>query len=155
MTEPLEPDPGEPLMGWDLAKLREVRLGDIEVRFAFGAAVSILAAVIGSVFGDAAGGMFLAFPAILPAALTMLEQKDGPQEALHDQRGALLGALGMVAFAVAAALGFSRWPSGLVLVAAAAAWSATSVTIYLLVASWRRAHRPRHLTRAVGPTSAR
>ena len=49
-----------------------------------------------------------AFPAILPATLTLLEQKHGTEDAVHDTRGAVLGAIGLVPFAVVAAVCFGR-----------------------------------------------
>ena len=49
--------------------------------------------------GPVFGGMFLAFPAILPAAVTLLERRLGLAQASADVRGATAGALGMLAFA--------------------------------------------------------
>ena len=130
------------MIAWDPSRLRQVKASDLAVRFGFGAAVSVVAAVTGNVFGAFVGGMFLAFPAILPATLTLLEQHDGTRAAVHDQRGALLGALGMVAFALAAALGFDRLAVGVAAALASAAWTLVAVGVYLAVASWRRDHRP-------------
>src|SRR4051794_19936546 len=128
--EPLEPDPGEPMAGFRPDKLRKVRPSDLAVRFAFGAGVSICAAVIGKAFTPEAGGMFLAFPAILPATLTLIEKKHGNDDAVHDVRGAVIGSLGLVAFAVAAALMFTRVSAAVVLAAAAVAWAVVSVGVY-------------------------
>ncbi len=139
MTEPLEPDTGEPLLGFEPGKIRGVRLSGLAVRFAFGAGISLLAAGVAAVLGPHAGGMFLAFPAILPASLTLLEQQDGHPEAAHDQRGALLGAVGMVAFALVAALTFSVLARPAALAAATVAWVVAAVGTYLLVARHRRA----------------
>jgi hypothetical protein len=130
------------VIAWDPSRLSRVRLSDLAVRFGFGAAESVAAAVTGNVFGEFVGGMFLAFPAILPATLTLLEQHDGTPAAVHDQRGALLGALGMVAFAMTAALGFDRLAVGVVVALASAAWTLVAVGVYLAVTSWRRVHRP-------------
>jgi hypothetical protein len=83
------------------AKLREVRLHSLAIRFAFGAAVSLVAGLVTVLFGARAGGVWLAFPAILPAGLTLIERKEGRHQADRDVRGSVLGALGMVAFAIA------------------------------------------------------
>jgi hypothetical protein len=83
------------------AKLREVRLHSLAVRFAFGAAVSLVAGLVTVLFSTRAGGVWLAFPAILPAGLTLVDHKEGRRQADRNVRGSVLGALGMVAFAVA------------------------------------------------------
>jgi hypothetical protein len=74
------------------------------LRFAFGAGISVAAGLIGMKFGPVVGGIFLGFPAILPASLTLIEKKDGRQQAAIDSEGAILGAIAMVAFAFAVAL---------------------------------------------------
>src|SRR5438876_639488 len=79
--------------GIDLGKLREVVPRDLALRFAFGAGISIIAGLAGLLVSSRFGGMFLAFPAILPATLTLLEEKDGTEHAVHDVRGAALGAI--------------------------------------------------------------
>jgi len=134
--EPLEPDEGEPIMGFRPQKLTKVKWADVALRFGFGAAVSIVAAAIGHFINPLAGGMFLAFPAILPATLTLLEQKHGTEAAVHDDRGAVLGAAGLVCFAVVAAALFRRVSAAVVLGAALAAWTVAAVALYLGVAAW-------------------
>src|SRR5437588_116002 len=117
-------------MGFDPGKVRDVKSSDLAIRFGFGAAISIVAALLTAGFGPYVGGMFLAFPAILPATLTLLEQKHGTEDALHDVRGAVLGSLGLVAFALTAAITFGRKPIGVALALASAAWVAVSVGFY-------------------------
>jgi hypothetical protein len=138
MSEPLEPDEGSPVMGWEPGKVREADASDVAIRLAFGAAISVVAAIVTNVFGAAAGGMFLAFPAILPATLTLLEKEEGTEDAVHDQRGAVLGALGMIAFGFTAALSFDRLPIPAVVALASVAWAVVAVGAYLAVTAWRR-----------------
>ncbi len=123
----------EPLVGLDVGKLRKVKGRDLLVRFAFGAGVSIGAGLIGMVAGARVGGMFLAFPAILPATLTLIEQKEGNDKAAQDVAGAILGAAGLVAFAVTAAFTLGRFPAVPALLLATAAWLVVSVAVYLVV----------------------
>ena len=52
---------------------------DYVVRFMFGAAISLLAGLIGMRFGPVVGGLCLGFPAILPASLTLIEKKEGKE----------------------------------------------------------------------------
>ena len=102
------------------------------MRFAFGAGVALVAGVVGMRFGPLIGGLFLAFPAVLPASLTLLEKRDGLHKADVDARGAILGSCGMVAFAFAAHLGIR--PLGFAAIAAAwVVWILVSLTLFLLV----------------------
>lgn len=81
-------------------RLKEVRVRDMAVRFLFGACVSAVAGVISKLAGPTAGGVFLAFPAILLASLTLVAEEEGLRTARDDARGAAFGAVGMIAFAV-------------------------------------------------------
>lgn len=131
--EPLEPHEGNPVLDFRTEKLHDIKGHDLAIRFAFGAGVSVVAAVIGKAFSPVVGGMFLAFPAILPATLTLLEKKHGTEDAEHDNRGAVLGALGLVAFALTAASLFGRIGPPLVLVAATVSWVVVATAAYLVI----------------------
>lgn len=74
--------------------------GQLGLRFLFGAAIAIAAGLAGLRWGHRVGGVFLAFPAILPAALTLLERADGTAETDVDAAGACLGAVAMLLFAI-------------------------------------------------------
>ncbi len=136
--------PGEPLAGADPSKLSKVRLEDLAVRFGFGVAISLVAGVISLAFGATAGGMFLAFPAILPASLTLIEKKEGPKAAIHDLDGAILGAGALGAFALVASVGLRRFSAALVLPAALATWLGASLIAYAVVELLRRRIEQRH-----------
>ncbi len=127
--------PGEPLFGLDLGELRKVQPKQMAVRFAFGAAISVIAGLGGVAFGSTVGGLLLAFPAILPAALTLIERADGNDAAVHDVGGAVLGGAGLIAFAVVAfgILGSIPAPGALLL--ALAAWTIVGVGLYVLRAT--------------------
>jgi Protein of unknown function (DUF3147) len=130
---PAASQPGEPLMGVDLAKLSKIRPKDLAVRFGFGAAISLVAGLISLAFGATAGGMFLAFPAILPASLTLIEKKEGTEAAIHDLDGTILGAAALGAFALVAGVGLRSASAVLALPAALATWLGASVIAYVLV----------------------
>jgi uncharacterized membrane protein (GlpM family) len=103
------------------------------VRFAFGAAVSAIARIISLAAGHRAGGVFLAFPAILLASLTLVAKEEGLRMARDDARGAALGAIGMIAFAAlcwGSADHVNRW---LVLGLATAAWLLVALAAYGLL----------------------
>lgn len=114
----------------DLGKLRETKAADYAIRFGFGAAIAIIAGVVSLLFGPRAGGLFLAFPAILPATLTLLEKKEGKTKACADASGGVIGAVGLAAFAVVAALLLRRVTPALALGAALLAWTLVAVGLY-------------------------
>jgi hypothetical protein len=115
-------------------KVKTHRFGDYAVRFLFGAAIALIAGLIGMALGPKVGGAFLAFPAILPASLTLIQKKEGKDEAAIDSAGAVLGAIAMIVFAVLVAITVSAWgpvPSVLV---ALAVWLVVAVGLYFAVA---------------------
>jgi hypothetical protein len=118
----------------DLSKLRAVRPGDLLIRFAFGALISVIAGVVTLVWNAKAGGMFLAFPAILPATLTLIEKKESKRDAEEDDEGALLGAVAMFSFAAVSVWALPALAAGLALGAATGAWVTTAVLLYVAMA---------------------
>lgn len=122
----------QPLFGADLSALRKVKPADLAIRFGFGAAISVVAGLAGIVLGHIVGGMLLAFPAIAPATLTLIEKEDGNAAAVHDVGGAIFGGIGLVAFALVGFFLFGRLPAAAVLVACLLAWSAVSIAFYTL-----------------------
>jgi nicotinamide mononucleotide (NMN) deamidase PncC len=101
------------------------------LRFVFGAAISVVAGLVTLTLGPVAGGVFLAFPAILPATLTLLERDKGTVAACDDARGAVAGALGLIAFAVIVVVLGHRTTAAATLVAALAAWIGASTLVYV------------------------
>jgi Protein of unknown function (DUF3147) len=117
-------------------RVRQVSPRDVGYRFLAGALTSAAAGAITLAFGARAGGIFLAFPAILAASLTLIEAQNDSAEAREDARGAVLGGCGMAAFAAVAALLFGHVSGPLVLLAASGAWMAVALLGYLL--AWFR-----------------
>lgn len=117
------------------------------LRFAFGAAISVVAGVVGLVGGPRLGGVFLAAPAILPATLTLIERDQGRHQAELEVSGSVMGGVALAGFAVVSAtlLGVAPW--WLALLAALLAWVAVAVSLYVIRAlvgpNWRReVHKP-------------
>ncbi|MFB7506888.1 DUF3147 family protein [Streptomyces broussonetiae] len=114
-------------------RAREMPHKDLLVRFGFGAGVSLLAAVVSKVFGPFIGGVFLAFPAVLLASLTLVAKEEGLRSARDDARGATLGTLGLLAFALTTSVLLRHHPAWLALTVATAAWTVVSLGAYATV----------------------
>jgi hypothetical protein len=85
------------------------------LRFGIGGLITVAAGVIAKTWGPVFGGLFLAFPAIFPATLTLVAKHEqdkkreqgldgsrrGIQAAAVDAAGAALGSAGLAAFAAA------------------------------------------------------
>lgn len=118
----------------DLGGIRDTSRKEMAGRFLFGAAIAVVAGFLGKRIGPLAGGLFLAFPAILPAALTLLEKKDGTREAEVNALGAILGTVALAVFGLVAAVGLRRYSPWLALGLAAAAWLVTAIWLYFVFA---------------------
>lgn len=82
------------------------------------------------------GGVFLAFPAILGATLTLIEEEEHSRDpVVQDARGAALGATGMIAFAVTVWALAVELPAPAVLGLATLAWAAAAGTLYQVFGS--------------------
>jgi hypothetical protein len=109
------------------------RMRDYVIRFFFGAVISLVAGLIGMKFGPRLGGVFLAFPAILPASLTLIAKKEGDDRAARDSIGAVLGAIAMIAFAVIISVWVVSLGVVLALAIALVVWLVVAVALYALV----------------------
>jgi hypothetical protein len=118
---------------FDRAALRSVQPRDLAIRFAFGFGVSVAAGIVTLAFGSRTGGLFLAFPAILPASLTLIEKKEGRRQAEGNAVGAIIGAVALVAFALTARALFRHIPGATVEAVALAAWLGVSILLYLFI----------------------
>lgn len=124
-----------------LIALERSRWYEYLIRFAFGGAVTALTGVVAKQFGPEIGGLFLAFPAILPATATLVEKHEkrkkkqaGKQGTLRareiagvDAAGAAMGSTGLLAFAVVVWQWIPKYPVALVLGAATLAWLLVAV----------------------------
>jgi len=142
-----------------LSSLREGRWYEYLVRFALGGAATVFTGVISGHFGAAIGGLFLALPAIFCASATLIEAHEirrkrqaglpgarrGQEAAALDAAGAALGALGMLAFAIAFAWVVKTSIVG-AFVAASLAWLIVSV------AAWAVRRKTRTVRRNTGRT---
>jgi len=134
----------------DFAALRGTHWQQYAVRFVLGGLVTLCAGAIAKLFGPGIGGLFLAFPAIFPASATLIakrEQQKKSQQGLHgtvrgrraaalDAAGAVLGATGLVGFALLVWRTLSNLPTAVTLLAATVVWLAISLPLWW----WRKSH---------------
>jgi hypothetical protein len=116
----------------DARHLRDTTVGEHLVRFVFGGGVAVATGLVAHRWGPEIGGLFLAFPAILPASLTLVKEHDGRARALDDARGARLGVLALAAFAGTAWLLAPRIHPALALALAMLMWLAVGVAGWML-----------------------
>lgn len=105
-------------------------------RFGAGGLTSVLAGVLTLAFGDRVGGVFLAFPAILAASLTLIAREEDMTDAREDARGATAGGAALALFAAVAALTLGHLAGALALLSASAAWLVASLFGYVVL-WWR------------------
>ena len=117
-------------VGINLRAVRRPGWPQLTVRFAFGAAIAIAAGLLGMRFGARVGGVFLAFPAILPAALTLLERAGGVTETGVDAVGAGLGAAAMLVFSLTILWLGRRVPPAAAVVIAAGVWMIVAAALF-------------------------
>ena len=127
------PNPGLPEPPGTRAHLRSRSApSKLALRFGFGATVSAVAGVIGNLAGERAGGLFLAFPAILPATLTLVEQREGISRAVSETRGAVVGALALVGFAGVVIALLTHLPGIVALLVATIGWFLGANALYFM-----------------------
>jgi len=128
----------------DWAALKKTKGSEYFVRFVLGGAITVVTGLVAKHYGPAVGGLFLAFPAIFPASATLVEQHErdkkrragimhtlrGKLSAGLDARGAVLGAIALIAFAAVIwkALPIARAP--FVLSIALAIWFALATLLW-------------------------
>ena len=105
-----------------------------------------LLGVLAGHYGPVFGGLFLAFPAIFPASATLVEKHErekkrkagiaktsrGREAAALDARGAAIGSIGLIGFALTAWKAAPLRNGTLALLAALVVWMTLSILIWLL-----------------------
>ena len=102
------------------------------MRFFFGGLVAVIASASSKALGDFAGGLALAFPAVLPAALTLAKENDGREQAADEARGARFGAVGLALFGVVVSVLVDQGP-WVSLPLALLVWAVAAVSLWCLV----------------------
>jgi hypothetical protein len=143
------------MIEFDFSALKKTKWYEYSIRFLAGGAITVAAGLIAERFGPALGGLFLAFPAIFPASATLVEKHEkekklqagvtktmrGRYSAALDARGAAMGSLGLVCFALTIWKFLPAWAAGLTLFAAVGEWLAVAIVV------WRFRHIRRLFSR--------
>jgi hypothetical protein len=128
----------------DISAAFRTRWYEYAVRFIFGGLITVAAGLVARRFGPAVGGLFLAFPAIFPASATLVDKHErekkekvglrggvrGRFAAALDARGAAMGSIGLLAFALIVWKMLGSGSTGVVLSAAVVAWFAVSISFW-------------------------
>ena len=136
----------------DISGLKSSKWYEFLLRFAFGGAVTAFAGLVAHRLGPAIGGLFLAFPAIVPATATLIRTREkekkeraglegaerGREAAAIDVAGAAMGGFGLAAFSLICWLGLPSGPTALVLVGATVTWFIAAVSVWVIRQRWCR-----------------
>jgi hypothetical protein len=129
---------------FDFSALRKTRWYEYAVRFLFGGAITAATGLVAKRLGPVIGGLFLAFPAIFPASVTLVakHEQDKKQRvgmdgtgrakkaAALDARGAAMGTFGLGFFAILVWKLLPVWNWMAVLSLAILAWLVVSILIW-------------------------
>ena len=91
-----------------LAGLSETKPHEYLLRFVFGGLVTALVGVITTAFGPVIGGLFLAFPSIFPATVSLVERHEARKKEEHGMTGLRLARCAAAADAAGAAMGLGQ-----------------------------------------------
>jgi hypothetical protein len=119
-----------------VSALQEARWRDYAVRFCFGGLITVATGLLAKAYGPVVGGLFLAFPAILPASLTLVARHERDKKARRgmigvvrarraaalDASGAALGSLGLLTFGGVVSQLLPRYPLSITLGLATIVW---------------------------------
>ncbi len=152
----------------NFAALKRTNWQEYAIRFLFGGSVTALAGIIANHFGPSIGGLFLAAPAIFPAAATLLEKEEekkaragAHKECFAHQlagvaaAGAAMGSIGLIAFAVVLWKLLPRYSLPSVMIAALVAWFVISIAIWVSRKTLWRNVRARYAQRDHPPAVAK
>ena len=132
--------------------LRQSTWSEYAIRFGLGGLTTVIAGIVADAFGPAAGGLFLAFPAIFCASATLIEKHErqrkqtkglrgtcrGREAAALDASGTFWGSIGLCAFAMVMWFG-AKGLSTSALAVATLVWLVVSFLLWRLRRAFRKA----------------
>ena len=132
------------MVEFKLSDIKETKPIELGARFMFGGICTLGAGLIAKRYGPAIGGLFLAFPAIFPASVTLIQAHEkekktqigsdgtrrGRMSASIDAAGAALGCCGLLAFASICWKALANHNAVVVIGAATVVWLVVSVVCW-------------------------
>jgi hypothetical protein len=129
-----------------LQSLHELRWRDGVLRFLFGGTVTLITGWLSHRYGPTVAGLFLAFPAIFPAAVTLIAKEEreekaeagydgthrGRMAAAIDAYGTALGTLGLLTFGLFAWHLLPMLPTGVALLISSIVWLAAVMFAWII-----------------------
>jgi uncharacterized protein DUF3147 len=126
--------------------LHQTKWFEYAIRFVIGGGITVITGILAKSYGPVVGGLFLAFPAILPASATLVSKHEkqknaasghnarmrGRRAAGVDAAGSAIGSIGLIAFATFAWQLLPSHSAVLVLAVATLAWVAVAVSLWTL-----------------------
>jgi hypothetical protein len=130
----------------DGSALSRTKWYEFAIRFVFGGAITVGAGILAKKYGPAVGGLFLAFPAIFSASITLVERHERQKKrhaglegtnrarkaAALDAAGVAMGSFGLIGFACTVYKWLPQENAAVVLTAASIIWFAISFVIWKL-----------------------
>ena len=132
------------MIEFKVGALKKTTVPEYAIRFLFGGATTALAGVIANRYGAGIGGLFLAYPAIFPGSISLIEkhERERKQEigsngarrarlaAASDAAGAAIGAVGLALFACLVWQGLCWLNRAATISLAAAAWCIAAIALW-------------------------
>ncbi|HEV7215640.1 MAG TPA: DUF3147 family protein [Chloroflexota bacterium] len=122
----------------DPGEMKRAKPKEYALRFAFGGTITLLTGLIAHFYGPLVGGLFLAFPAILPASVTLLQKHEDHKQAGIDALGAAVGSIGLLPFGLVIWLLAQRFPAWLVIALATALWFISSALLWMIAKGFQQ-----------------
>ncbi len=127
-----------------LSAIKQTKWYEYLVRFVFGGLITVMAGFIAKHYGPVIGGLFLAFPSIFPASVTLVqthvekqEEKKGMPGKEFSRKvagvvaaGTAMGSFDLFGFGMVLWQLSPRWAPWLVLVAALVIWMVVCVVVW-------------------------
>jgi hypothetical protein len=129
----------------DTSAWKQTGWHEYALRFLFGGTVTRLAGIIAKQYGPVVGGVFLAFPAIFPASVTLIQKHEEQKKTQHglkgerrarqvasvEAAGTAMGSAGLVMFGVLVWQMMPKYGAALVIASATLCWAVVALGMWL------------------------
>jgi hypothetical protein len=136
----------------DPSGLKQTKWHEYALGFIAGGVMTLVAGIIARKWGPGIGGLFLAFPAIFPASITLIEKHErqrkqkrglrgeerGTDAAAIDALGTAIGSVGLIGFAGICWWLISQYPAPVALSGATFTWLLVSFSVWAIRQRRRR-----------------